>query len=120
MPGSIVNIASVNAVAPGMVVTGMNRARFDDEDFTRTWTASMPLGRVAYPVDIAKVVAFLVGPDSGWVTGQTIATDGGVSLRVEPKIFADEQWTRSALAEVVAAREGSRATSTGTERSAAR
>jgi len=110
----------VNAVAPGMVVTGMNRARFDDEDFTRTWTASMPLGRVAYPVDIAKVVAFLVGPDSGWVTGQTIATDGGVSLRAEPKVFADEQWTRSALAEVVTAREGSDKTSTGTERSAAR
>jgi NAD(P)-dependent dehydrogenase (short-subunit alcohol dehydrogenase family) len=110
----------VNAVAPGMVVTGMNRARFDDEEFTRTWTASMPLGRVAYPVDIAKVVAFLVGPDSGWVTGQTVGTDGGVSLRVEPKIFADEQWTRSALAEVVAARAGSDETSTGTERSAAR
>ena len=119
MPGSIVNIASVNAVAPGMVVTGMNRARFDDEDFTRTWTASMPLGRVAMPVDIAKVVAFLVNPDSGWVTGQTIATDGGVSLRVEPKIFADEQWTRSALAEVVAAREGFDETNTGIERSAA-
>ena len=33
-----------------------------------------------------------------------IATDGGVSLRVEPKIFADEQWTREALAEVVSAR----------------
>jgi NAD(P)-dependent dehydrogenase (short-subunit alcohol dehydrogenase family) len=110
----------VNAVAPGMVVTGMNRARFDDQDFARTWTASMPLGRVALPADIAKVVAFLIGPDSGWVTGQTIGTDGGVSLRVEPKIFADEQWTRSALAEVVAAREGSRATSTDTERSAAR
>jgi 3-oxoacyl-[acyl-carrier protein] reductase len=110
----------VNAVAPGMVVTGMNRARFDDEDFTRTWTASMPLGRVAYPVDIAKVVAFLVGPDSGWVTGQTIGTDGGVSLRVEPKIFADKQWTRPALAQVVVARQGSRAQSTDPERSAAR
>ena len=120
MPGSIVNIASVNAVAPGMVVTGMNRARFDDEDFTRTWTASMPLGRVAMPADIAKVVAFLVGQDSGWVTGQTIGTDGGVSLRVEPKIFADEQWTRSALAEVVTARQGARATGTSTEWSAAR
>src|SRR5580698_2416281 len=100
----------VNAVAPGMVVTGMNRARFDDEDFTRTWTASMPLGRVAY----------LVGPDSGWVTGQTIGTDGGVSLRVEPKIFADKQWTRPALAQVVVARQGSRAQSTDPERSAAR
>jgi hypothetical protein len=80
----------------------------------------MPLGRVAYPVDIAKVVAFLVGPDSGWVTGQTIGTDGGGSLRVEPKIFADEQWTRPALAQVVVARQGSRAQSTDPERSAAR
>lgn len=96
----------VNAVAPGQVVTGMNRARFDDEDFTRTWTASMPLGRLAYPVDIAKVVAFLVSPGSGWVTGQTIAADGGVSLRVEPKILPDEQWTREALAKVVSARPG--------------
>jgi NAD(P)-dependent dehydrogenase (short-subunit alcohol dehydrogenase family) len=94
----------VNAVAPGMVRTGMNEARFSDEEFTTKWTGALPLGRVAYPVDIAKVVAFLIGPDSGWVTGQTIATDGGVSLRVEPKLFADEQWTRSALAEVVAAR----------------
>jgi NAD(P)-dependent dehydrogenase (short-subunit alcohol dehydrogenase family) len=41
-------------------------------------------------------------------------------LRVEPKIFADEQWTRPALAEVVAARAGSRATRTDTEWSAAR
>jgi NAD(P)-dependent dehydrogenase (short-subunit alcohol dehydrogenase family) len=96
----------VNAVAPGMVVTGMNRARFDDEDFTRTWTASMPLGRLAAPVDVAKVVAFLLGPDSGWITGQTIGTDGGVSLRVEPKIHADEMWTGAALAEVASARRG--------------
>jgi NAD(P)-dependent dehydrogenase (short-subunit alcohol dehydrogenase family) len=67
---------------------------------------------------VAKQI--VVGSDSGWVTGQTISTDGGVSLRVEPKIFADEQWTRSALAEIITAREGSRATSTDTERSAAR
>jgi NAD(P)-dependent dehydrogenase (short-subunit alcohol dehydrogenase family) len=89
-----------------MANSARSPARFEDEDFTRAWTASMPLGRVAYPVDIAKVVAFLAGPDSGWVTGQTIATDGGVSLRVEPKILADEQWTREALAEVVSARAG--------------
>jgi NAD(P)-dependent dehydrogenase (short-subunit alcohol dehydrogenase family) len=59
--------------------------------------------------DAAKAVAAEVGGtarESGWVTGQTIATDGGVSLRVEPKIFADEQWTREALAEVVSARAG--------------
>ena len=83
----------VNCVAPGMVVTGMNSWRLEDEEFAATWTGAVPLGRVAAPVDIAKVVAFLAGPDSGWVTGQTIVADGGASLRVEPKVTGDEQWT---------------------------
>lgn len=83
----------VNCVAPGMVVTGMNSWRLEDESFAATWTGAVPLGRVAQPVDIAKVVAFLVGPDSGWVTGQTIVADGGASLRVEPKVTEDEKWT---------------------------
>ena len=94
----------VNAVAPGMVVTGMNQSRFNDDEFTRTWTASMPLGRLARPVDIAKIVGFLISPDSGWITGQTIGTDGGASLRVEPRLHTDEQWTRAALTEAAAKR----------------
>jgi NAD(P)-dependent dehydrogenase (short-subunit alcohol dehydrogenase family) len=83
----------VNCVAPGMVVTGMNSWRLEDETFADTWTSAVPLGRVAQPVDIAKVVAFLIGPDSGWVTGQTIVADGGASLRVEPKVTADDKWS---------------------------
>ncbi|WP_216892623.1 SDR family NAD(P)-dependent oxidoreductase [Nocardia alni] len=82
----------VNCVAPGMVVTGMNSWRMQDESFVSTWSGAVPLDRVAAPVDIAKVVTFLTSPDSGWVTGQTIVADGGVSLRVEPKVTGDERW----------------------------
>jgi 3-oxoacyl-[acyl-carrier protein] reductase len=87
----------VNCVAPGMVVTGLTSSHMEDETFAATWTAAVPSRRVALPGDIARVVAFLVGPDSGWVTGQTIVADGGVSLRVEPKLSADDTWTPAAL-----------------------
>ena len=37
-----------------------------------------PLGRLGQPSDIAAVVAFLVGPDGAWVTGQHIVASGGL------------------------------------------
>ena len=37
-----------------------------------------PFGRIGQPDDIASVVAFLAGPDGGWVNGQTIRINGGV------------------------------------------
>jgi NAD(P)-dependent dehydrogenase (short-subunit alcohol dehydrogenase family) len=39
--------------------------------------ADSPFGRVCQPEDVADVVAFLVGPAAGYVTGQRIAVDGG-------------------------------------------
>ncbi|MCH1436036.1 MAG: SDR family oxidoreductase, partial [Acidimicrobiales bacterium] len=41
----------------------------------------IPLGRIGDPDDIAEMVRFLVGPESSWMTGQTIAVDGGQNLR---------------------------------------
>ena len=37
-----------------------------------------PLERLGKPEDIAAVVAFLVGPDAGWINGQTIRANGGI------------------------------------------
>ena len=66
---------TVNAVAPGPTDTDMlaPEARAGLDSLIR----STPLGRLGQPADIAGVVAFLAGPDSGWVTGQTIHADGG-------------------------------------------
>ena len=67
---------TVNAVAPGPTDTDLlapaARANLD------AITAMTPLGRLGQPADIAGVVAFLAGPDSAWVTGQTIYADGGI------------------------------------------
>jgi 3-oxoacyl-[acyl-carrier protein] reductase len=68
---------TVNAVAPGPTDTPMldpgARANAD------AIAASTPLRRLGRPQDVASVVAFLAGDDGGWVTGQTLYTDGGIS-----------------------------------------
>jgi NAD(P)-dependent dehydrogenase (short-subunit alcohol dehydrogenase family) len=87
----------VNAFAPGAVLTAMTAEAFADPEWSRVWTDANPLGRVGQPDDIADVVVFLSSNESRWVTGQTLAIDGGQSLRVEPKIFPDEAWSRESL-----------------------
>lgn len=44
-------------------------------------TNNTPLGRLGRPADIAKVVAFLLSDDAGWVTGQNITIDGGITVK---------------------------------------
>jgi 3-oxoacyl-[acyl-carrier protein] reductase len=67
---------TVNAVAPGPVATplflnGKTRPHLDE------LSKLAPLERLGCPEDIAPVVAFLVGPDGGWVNGQILRANGG-------------------------------------------
>jgi NAD(P)-dependent dehydrogenase (short-subunit alcohol dehydrogenase family) len=67
----------VNAVRPGMTVA---KEVLDDPAQAANFQAyadETPLGRVGVPEDIAGVVRFLAGPESGWVTGQSFSVDGG-------------------------------------------
>ena len=48
--------------------------------------AVAPLGRLGEPQDIAGAVRFLAGPESGWITGQSLAVDGGNELRRNPDL----------------------------------
>ena len=87
----------VNAVAPGIVATGMTADLLTDEDFVRPWLERNPFGRIGQPADVADVVVFLAGEESRWVTGQTLMVDGGTSLRVEPPFHPDGAWSRDSL-----------------------
>jgi 3-oxoacyl-[acyl-carrier protein] reductase len=68
---------TVNAVAPGPVATelffnGKSEAQIE------TLAKMPPLERLGEPSDIAGVVAFLCGPDAGWINGQIIRANGGL------------------------------------------
>lgn len=67
---------TVNSVAPGMI----HSERMDAAVKARgqAVAAETPLKRIGMPDDVARVVAFLASDDSGWVTGRTIRTDGGI------------------------------------------
>ncbi len=68
---------TVNAVAPGPVATELFLGDKSEEQVAAV-TKMIPLGRLGEPEDIARVVAFLVGPDGGWVNGQVLRANGGV------------------------------------------
>ncbi|MCB1001229.1 MAG: 3-oxoacyl-ACP reductase FabG [Acidimicrobiales bacterium] len=69
---------TVNVVAPGPVETDMTAAL--GEKRLAELTAAVPLGRMATPDEIAGVVAFLAGPDAGYITGAVIPVDGGLGM----------------------------------------
>lgn len=67
---------TVNAVVPGFILTDMARAGRTEADFA-TIAAKAMVRRVGKPEDIANAVAFLVSPESGFVTAQILTVDGG-------------------------------------------
>jgi 3-oxoacyl-[acyl-carrier protein] reductase len=68
---------TVNTVSPGATDTDLLRSTNPPGVLERAAQLS-PLGRVGQPSDIADVVAFLAGPDGGWMTGQNIRAGGGI------------------------------------------
>lgn len=67
----------VNAIAPGLVETRLASAIVSSPELTRHFTARAPLGRHGQPEEIAPLVVYLASDESSFVTGQTIAIDGG-------------------------------------------
>lgn len=78
------NGVRVNAVNPGVVVTNLHRRSGMGEAqyaaFLERSKETHPMGRAGNAEEIADLIAFLVSPKSGWITGETVAIDGGRHL----------------------------------------
>jgi 3-oxoacyl-[acyl-carrier protein] reductase len=69
----------VNAIGPGMIRTAMAEAVYADPVLHEKRRRLVPVGRIGRPEDIGRVVAFLLGPDAGYVSGQHLLVDGGLT-----------------------------------------
>lgn len=70
----------VNAVAPWYIATPLAKQVLKDEKYKEAVISRTPMKRVGEPEEVASVVEFLCSPAAGYITGQTIAVDGGFSI----------------------------------------
>ncbi|HEY7974023.1 MAG TPA: SDR family oxidoreductase, partial [Ktedonobacterales bacterium] len=70
---------TANAVAPGFIPTELT-ANVSDE-FRKYYLDLTPLKRFGSADEVAAMIGFLCGPEAGYITGQTIAVDGGISMQ---------------------------------------
>ncbi len=69
---------TVNAVAPGFIVTAMTESLTEAQ--RAKLSDSIPLGRLGQPDDVAAAVVYLVSDEAGWVTGATLHVNGGMAM----------------------------------------
>jgi NAD(P)-dependent dehydrogenase (short-subunit alcohol dehydrogenase family) len=69
----------VNCVIPGLTDTAQPRVEMGDNELYAAG-ARIPMGRIGRPEDIAAVVAFLLSDDAGYMTGQSVAANGGAIM----------------------------------------
>ena len=68
---------------PGAIRTGMSAGLWDARpDVAEIWAKKSVLRRLGRPEDIAEVALFLASDAAGFITGQSIAVDGGMTLRI--------------------------------------
>jgi len=73
-----------NAVRPGFIATEIMEGIPVDSDVYRSYIENTPMNDVGQPDDVGSLVRFLIGDESRWITGQSIAIDGGNGLRRGP------------------------------------
>lgn len=74
----------VNAIAPSLTRTPLAAGLLANEQIAKSLADLHPLPRLGSPDDIAALAAFLLSPESGWITGQVLSVDGGRST-LRPK-----------------------------------
>lgn len=70
----------VNAVAPWYIRTPLAETVLQNEEFYNNVVSRTPMRKVGEPADVAAAIAFLCMPTAAYITGQTIAVDGGFTI----------------------------------------
>lgn len=71
----------VNVVSPAATDTPMIQAAYEEiQGFYEYWSSAAPLKRMASPEDVANAALFLVSDEAGFITGQNLMVDGGLSV----------------------------------------
>jgi NAD(P)-dependent dehydrogenase (short-subunit alcohol dehydrogenase family) len=73
-----------NAIAPALTKTELSKSLWSSEAMLNASVAMHPLGRIGEPGDVAAAAAFLLSSDAGWLTGQILGIDGGLSAGHPP------------------------------------
>jgi NAD(P)-dependent dehydrogenase (short-subunit alcohol dehydrogenase family) len=82
--------ARLNSVSPGIISTPQGRLELESEhgEHMRAWIDASGTHRVGTPFDIANAVAFLLGPESTFITGTDVLVDGGVVAAIKSGALA--------------------------------
>jgi glucose 1-dehydrogenase len=70
----------VNAIAPGLIATDINKKLLGNEEKRKEKEKQIPFHRIGTPEEVAKIALFLASDDASYITGSLIYADGGLSL----------------------------------------
>jgi NAD(P)-dependent dehydrogenase (short-subunit alcohol dehydrogenase family) len=76
----------VNSISPGLIRTPLSENIYQDEDVLHRREEMIPLGRIGRPEDIAFAAVFLASDEAGYITGQDLLVDGGLTDSVFQRI----------------------------------
>ena len=71
---------TVNAIAPGMILTPMNEHAMKDAAYLENIAGNIPAGRAGKAQEVARLAVYLASTDASYITGTTVTIDGGLSL----------------------------------------
>ncbi|MFT3975505.1 MAG: SDR family oxidoreductase [Sphingomonas bacterium] len=71
---------SINAIAPGMILTPMNRRAEDNAEYRASLERNIPAGRAGRPEEVADLAVYLCSDAAAYITGAVLTIDGGLSL----------------------------------------
>jgi 3-oxoacyl-[acyl-carrier protein] reductase len=71
----------VNCVSPGLIGETEFHGRFTAKEAFDAIARTVPLGRAGTPAEVAAVIAFLSGPESAYLAGETVEVNGGLHMR---------------------------------------